>query len=188
MLDNSLIVGSRPHTTVYSIRHQLPSTTLEPEKQGGGGIQFPQSSSNGTRERWLWGFWGRGTKPWPAQREHWQSMKRHGAEILPLRGRQYSWPTRRCDGLWPHRYRPSRERFHNVKNISAFLCSHVVFFLSSSQPLSSLFMDTSSGFSGSGLFQLQRYKVRSEPYGQQNHSRTKASQPRIIYRLVPIIR
>lgn len=71
---------------------------------------------------------GEGTKPWPAQREHWQGMKRHGAEILPLRGRQYSWPTRRCDGLWPQRYRPSRECFYNVTNISAFLCSRVVFF------------------------------------------------------------
>lgn len=33
---------------------------------------------------------GEGTKPWPAQRGHWQGMKRHDAEILPLRGKQYS--------------------------------------------------------------------------------------------------
>lgn len=74
---------------------------------------------------------GEGTKPWTAQREHWQGMKRHCAEILPLWGRQYSWPTRRCDGLWPQRYRPSRERFHNV--------THFVFSLKFSASLISFY-------------------------------------------------
>ncbi len=38
--------------TIWSLRN----------KEEGGGIQFPQSSFNGTQERWLWGFWGRGDK------------------------------------------------------------------------------------------------------------------------------
>lgn len=178
-------LGRRLLSTVSDTSYPQPLWSLKDREEGEYSSHNPllmvhkrgDSEASG-RER---------TKPWPAQREHWQRMKRHGAEILPLRGRQYSWPTRRCDGLWPQRYRPSRERFHNVTNILASFAL-TSFFLSSSEPLSSLFMDTSSGFSGSGLFQLHRHKARSEPYGQHNHYRTKASRPRIIYRLEPIIR